>query len=615
MGDDLLTAIGLMLTQLRVARRALEDIERSTARYNSFAFASALSAGASFGAPPMFGGALKVWIVNINDLAPGAGGGFLEQLLGGLGRFLGGLGGGALGGILGGWKLPDMIGQIQKIADTVERILIRLGVDLSGAAKKDTGKKTEEPGLLDTLNQWIGVMKAFTGLFQAGAGKPEEAQKTADSLTPGAERWLAIVKSASELMNGIDRVVQGLIFLVPIVVGALAELITRLDTIKLAILDLLQFLLQELFILRGVLLVTIYDTLSAAAKLASSILGILSVAMNSIAASIFKILQDIFDAAIATIKFLSDGLQNTVDTVARWLVDTIGDVLFSIGDSIVFREIVHIVDVLPAILPPLVYAIRGEDAFKALDTAALTAAAGKTVAGPAAPGTPGARRSAGLVSPPLISTTLTPPADFATLSATVGTALSDVNAQLKSTFGTATGALNIMSQQLDDAAKDKTFTDGLKLHTDEVRANSKTLADALKLAQDQAIANAKAERPKTGLDVIAKAYEDWLAGNGLQSLLTNVTEYFKKSAAADVFKDKAVGPSAIDRPRATVDIQDVVIELEPPAPPQPGPKEGELIAKEPGLTRDDLLKMLAELSHELTERGFKFAPGSLIMQV
>jgi hypothetical protein len=615
MGDDLLTAIGLMLTQLRVARRALEDIERSTARYNSFAFASALSAGASFGAPPMFGGALKVWIVNINDLAPGAGDGFLEQLLGGLGRFLGGLGGGALGGILGGWKLPDMIGQIQKIADTVERILIRLGVDLSGAAKKDTGKKTEEPGLLDTLNQWIGVMKAFTGLFQAGAGKPEEAQKTADSLTPGAERWLAIVKSASELMNGIDRVVQGLIFLVPIVVGALAELITRLDTIKLAILDLLQFLLQELFILRGVLLVTIYDTLSAAAKLASSILGILSVAMNSIAASIFRILQDIFDAAIATIKFLSDGLQNTVDTVARWLVDTIGDVLFSIGDSIVFREIVHIVDVLPAILPPLVYAIRGEDAFKALDTAALTAAAGKTVAGPAAPGTPGARRSAGLVSPPLISTTLTPPADFATLSSTVGTALSDVNAQLKNTFGTATGALNIMSQQLDDAAKDKTFTDGLKQHTDEVRANSKTLADALKLAQDQAIANAKAERPKTGLDVIAKAYEDWLAGNGLQSLLTNVTEYFKKSAVADVFKDKAVGPSAIDRPRATVDIQDVVIELEPPAPPQPGPKEGELIAKEPGLTRDDLLKMLAELSHELTERGFKFAPGSLIMQI
>src|SRR6516165_8244974 len=142
MGDDLLTAIGLLLTQLRVARRALEDIERSTARYNSFAFASALSAGASFGAPPMFGGALKVWIVNINDLAPGAGDGFLEQLLGGLGRFLGGLGGGALGGILGGWKLPDMIGQIQKIADTVERILIRLGVDLSGAAKKDTGKKT-----------------------------------------------------------------------------------------------------------------------------------------------------------------------------------------------------------------------------------------------------------------------------------------------------------------------------------------------------------------------------------------------------------------------------------------------------------------------------------------
>ena len=60
MDDDLLTNIGLMLTQVRYARRALEDIERSTARYAGFAFASALSAGPAFGAPPMLDGALKV---------------------------------------------------------------------------------------------------------------------------------------------------------------------------------------------------------------------------------------------------------------------------------------------------------------------------------------------------------------------------------------------------------------------------------------------------------------------------------------------------------------------------------------------------------------------------
>ncbi len=37
--DELIHQIGLLLSQLRVARRAMEDIERSTARYNSFAFA------------------------------------------------------------------------------------------------------------------------------------------------------------------------------------------------------------------------------------------------------------------------------------------------------------------------------------------------------------------------------------------------------------------------------------------------------------------------------------------------------------------------------------------------------------------------------------------------
>jgi hypothetical protein len=358
MGEDLLQAIGLLLSQLRIARRALEDIERSTARYNSFAFASALSAGASFGAPPMFGGALKVWIVNINDLAPGANGGFLEQLLGGVGRLLGGFGGGAVGAFIGGVTLPGMISDVKAIADTVERILIRLVSSDSG--KKDAaGKKPDGPGLLDTIGQWMGVIKAFTALLQAGSGKGEDAQKTSDSMTPGAERWMALVKSTAELINGIDRVVQGLIFLIPIVVGGLAELLTSLSSIKLAILGLLEFFLKELFLLRGILLVTIYDTVSAAAKLGATILSILGDAVGSIVSSIFTALGDVFGAATAAIRFLSDGLQKTVDSVVHWLVDTLSAALFSIGNSLVFREVIHLVEILPAILPSLGIVGRG----------------------------------------------------------------------------------------------------------------------------------------------------------------------------------------------------------------------------------------------------------------
>src|SRR4051812_36846806 len=129
MDDDLVQEIGLLLTQLRYARRSLEDIERSTARYASFAFASALAAGPRFGEPPMFGGALKVYVVNINDLAPGGGvAGLLEGLLGGIGRLFGGFFGGLVGGTIGGVALPYMIHQVEKIAASVERIVKQLGV-------------------------------------------------------------------------------------------------------------------------------------------------------------------------------------------------------------------------------------------------------------------------------------------------------------------------------------------------------------------------------------------------------------------------------------------------------------------------------------------------------
>src|SRR5712692_8737653 len=121
MDPELVTQMGLMLTQLRYSRRALEDVERSTARYAGFAFASALSAGPSFGAPPMLDGALKVYVVNINDLQPGTGsGGFIEGLLGGVGRFFGGLIGGFVGGTISGFVLPDIVSSMVDLAKRVE---------------------------------------------------------------------------------------------------------------------------------------------------------------------------------------------------------------------------------------------------------------------------------------------------------------------------------------------------------------------------------------------------------------------------------------------------------------------------------------------------------------
>src|SRR5687767_750094 len=90
--------LGLLLSTLRYMRRAVEDIERNTARYSGISFAPVFSEGARFGEPPLLNGALKVYIVNINDLTAPPEGGILEGILGGVGRFIGG----AVGGLIGG---------------------------------------------------------------------------------------------------------------------------------------------------------------------------------------------------------------------------------------------------------------------------------------------------------------------------------------------------------------------------------------------------------------------------------------------------------------------------------------------------------------------------------
>src|SRR5262245_58904469 len=90
---------GQLLMQLRYARRALEDVERSTARYTGGGFAAALQAGPHFGEPPLLDGALKVYVVNINDLTAGQQS-LVGNLLGGIGGLIGGIGGGFVGGFV-----------------------------------------------------------------------------------------------------------------------------------------------------------------------------------------------------------------------------------------------------------------------------------------------------------------------------------------------------------------------------------------------------------------------------------------------------------------------------------------------------------------------------------
>ena len=96
---------------------ALENIERATTRYAGLALRVAGGRAARrSGAPPLIDGALKVYVVNINDLTTGGPGigDMLAGVLGGAGRFLGGFFGGLVGGTVSGVLFPYLFVQMRR---------------------------------------------------------------------------------------------------------------------------------------------------------------------------------------------------------------------------------------------------------------------------------------------------------------------------------------------------------------------------------------------------------------------------------------------------------------------------------------------------------------------
>jgi hypothetical protein len=623
MDGDLIHQMGLLLTQLRYARRSLEDIERSTARYTTFTFAGALAAGPRWGEPPMYGGALKVWVVNINDLAP-SGAGLFETFLGGMGRLFGGLLGGLIGGTIAGVALPVMVDQLNSIANTVERIVARIAplkqeptdavAKAADKAQEKDKKDKDKPELVTAGPSVLEQVAAFTALFEAAAGDPKKAAATADPTTPEATRWIGILNTAKAIIDGINTLVQGLILLLPIVIGSIALLFARLDNIKLAIVELLQFLLQEALLLRGVVLVVVLDTLAAVARLAANILGILGETLASVTTAVFNIFYAVFDAALAAIQFLSGGLAKTIDALLNWLLGTLVTALTTIGDTRIFRVAVYAIQTLPYILPSLVMLVTGNEIGKK-DSDRLDSAKLISVLPPTFPGTPP------ITLPPFpsVSATLLDPAAIGVMRGSIDHGLSAIKDNLGTIFDDSKAGLLQMNNRLERAAGDQAFGQKIGDHAEQLRKDSLKLAGTLNPVAET-LQDKIAKHEPTGLDIIAKAYEDWLSSkDGLGKLLGNITDYLNKTptqgpAAATSLIAKSAGPSVLDRPRATVEIDDVVIELMPPA-------ETDLPHGVPGVMKAlsdhspaEFMQAIAELMHELDQRGAAMGPGSLVHQ-
>jgi hypothetical protein len=599
MEDELVTQMGLLLTRMDRVATALDQIAQATARYAGFAFAEAFTPGAGFGAPPLRDGALLVHVVNLRDLVASSGiAGFFEGLFGGIGRFFGGLIGGIVGGTVAGVALPVMIGQIAVIVGRVERIINRLGLgrEMAVAAAGTTAPATPPPpsppsvgGQLDELRD---ILSLVTGLFEAASSGGAVAESRRELIaTPRVQQWQSMLLTVQAVVQGVTRVVRGLVILVPILVGSLALLIDKLDVIKLAFVEMLSFIVRNVMLLRGVVLVTVFDLLAATARLVSGLVQVIGLMVQGLLRAVFDMAATVLEGALSVFHFLAGALQRTVNGLLRWLVDTLFVVLARFGDLRIFRLVTHLVQVMPAVLPPL-YELLKSDSSPALTEAqinALDRAAALALPSPEFPSD--ALPSTLLPTLPDVAELALPEAEVTRLRESLGTlrdglldGVGDLTNSVQSGFAALALRFDTMvNEELAHSQGD--YADRLRA----VRENADAFASAFSAAE-----RALRERPASGMEAIAQAYEQWLAGPGLEGILGRITDFFRDTSATDAGSiPERIVDQPLDRPRASIDIDEVVIDL---GPADDGDRGG---AGDP----ETLLVMLREYLHDQQLRG------------
>jgi len=509
--DQIVAQMGLLLTQVRYSRIALEHIERATTRDAGIAL-NIPGGAAALGAPPLIDGALKVYVVNIDDLTAGPGiGDVLAGVIGGAGRFLGGLAGGLVGGTVSGVLFPWMFLELRRIVESVERIVNTLGLDVT----KDTGGKPSGggPSLMVQLHSLTETLREVASVFRAAGSGGSAAAATP---APGP------VHTYLDLVRGIANVVDGLILLVPLLTGALASFLLRIRDIQFAIVDMLQFGLRNVLLLRAAVLATVLDTLSLAGRLAASVVGIVAAAVDTVLESVFRVIRAGLTGVLSVVRIVSTGVKNTVDALMLFLRDGIGAMLVYLGGLRIFQLVWHMAHVLPLILPAV--ARIAEQPLTQQETAALVTAAQLQP-----PPSPGAPASSTIAAFPDLADKLLPAAAEAAIVGRVDSMGKTIRTEAGTSFGAVQGALEGIGKRMQDTVGtldrglDRTLTDRLAT----AKGHAQQLADSLKVAED-----ASKQRPATGLEVIAKAYESWLTGGGLRTLMGELDAHFRATPAA-----------------------------------------------------------------------------------
>ncbi|MFC9894494.1 hypothetical protein ACFVMC_12435 [Nocardia sp. NPDC127579] len=612
--DDVITALGLLLTQTRYARRALEDIERSTTRYTLSAMTVFGSGAGGFGAPPLQDGALRVYVVNLSDLDPARGfGDAFAGLLGGVGSFVGNLFGGVVGGTAGSWWLATSMATIERIVERVERIIARLGLGRAAAPVNSapvapaaaTGSALAAPGtaptpaqtpidLVTMLKSVQGRFEALTALLRAANGEfARPAAASGDAPAPGpapsdAERWRGLADSLTVAFDAATRLAGGLLVVVPTAIAALSWLLDRLPQLRNAIADTLRFAVRNVLVLRGAVVVLALETLAMIVRVAALAVRALSATITEALGAVFTAIGGLLEGALRLVGVVGGAVVQTANALLNWLVPAVDKILRDIGALRVFRLLAQVVDLIP-ILSGL---------------AAKDKADGASGKGAAKPDSGDAAR------PPL---TLPPvPPDLAEIMATAGTEakaaakqIGDAGADLVSKPTAALRAgLTTFSESLDKAA------------LEEVERSDRTLANRLTKLGSRADKTAEDLLPAipaapTAFAPIAEAYGRWLVDGGLGRLLDRASTYFGTPQAGPNFAKQP----QLGAPAAVVRIDEVVIDIAPAVAPEAPPPQSFWRPEESTPAGEDIRDRIAGRDRFDAIRGTRLQPRPYVPQV
>lgn len=556
---DVLTQMGLLLTQLRYSRGALEQIERSTSKYAGIALKLPGDGQAGpLGAPPLIGGALKVHIVNIDDLTSGGSGigDIIAGAIGGAGRFLGGLVGGFVGGTMSSLAFPWVIASLGKIVSALDRIVARLSSS-PDTSKKQSPTAPPEPqrGILERLGSLVETLRSVAAVFNAASGKPVGGAagggvSAAD--TSAVAGYLALVR-------GIGDVAARLYQLLPILTTALASFLVRLEHIKGAILDLLQFALRNVLLLASAVLAVVGETLPLASKLVADVLAILGTAIDTVIQSTINIIKAGLDVALTALDVAGTGLKNTIDPLMTWLRDGLGGMLRYLGGLTIFRVVAHLASILPLVLPAI--AKLKNMPLDASERSKLDAAA------KIAPLTAGPEAGVGkAIAPfPNFAQIAVPKSD----RENVVSKLDALGVKTSAEWNKGQAAVSHAAHEI--AAKTGAALTKLDFNRATLMAGASQRAHTLAKSLQMAPADLK-DQQMSELRPAANIFEQWLAGGGLVKLMSATEGHFTSptatAVAGRVVHDVALGGAA-DRSGATsavfVDIAEVTIDVGAPS--------------------------------------------------